>query len=355
MTLSASSSIGVILQNARQQIATDIHLSTGASITLRVAGRLAKQSDESLTSDQISTHIKEITTEQQRQRLETSGDLECVYSHPDLGRFRVTVMKQRNGWDVTIRLITSVIPTMEHLNMPKAAEGLTKWAQGLVLVTGPAGCGKTTTLATLVNMINASRDDHIITMEEPIEIIYPTKRCQITQREIGVHSQSQANALRAALREDPDILVISELRDIDTIQLAITAAETGHLVFGTMNTNNATQTLSKLIDSFPTDQQDTIRNMVSESLRGVISQQLIPNVAGSGLVPAFELLLVNQAVSNLIRENKIGQLTNIMATGRSAGMVLLDNSLQELVASGEISSAEAMKRAINPNSLQMMI
>ena len=207
---------------------------------------------------------------------EKTGDAEYVHTINGYGRFRMAIMKQRNGWDLTARLIPMDIPKFENTGMPDSCANLTKWAQGMVLITGPAGCGKTTTLAVLVEMINQNRHDHIITIEEPIEIVYEPKQCQITQREINTHTLSQDNALRAALREDPDILVVSELRDLSTIQLAITAAETGHLVFGTMNTVNAAQTISRVIDSFPAEEQSIIRNMISESLRGVICQQLIP-------------------------------------------------------------------------------
>ncbi len=200
---------------------------------------------------------------------EKTGDAEYVHTINGYGRFRMALMKQRNGWDLTARLIPMEIPKFENTGMPASCVGLTKWAQGMVLITGPAGCGKTTTLAVLVEMINQNRHEHIISIEEPIEIVYEPKQCQITQREINTHTLSQANALRAALREDPDILVVSELRDLNSIQLAVSAAETGHLVFGTMNTIDAAQTISCIIDSFPAEEQSIVRNMISESLRGL--------------------------------------------------------------------------------------
>jgi len=224
-----------------------------------------------------------------------------------------------------------------------------------VLVTGPAGCGKTTTLAALVEMINQNRHDHIISIEEPIEIVYEPKQCQITQREINTHTLSQGNALRAALREDPDILVVSELRDLGTIQLAVSAAETGHLVFGTMNTTNAAQTISRVIDSFPAEEQSIIRNMISESLRGVICQQLIPKKDGTGMVAAYEVLVVTSSVANLIREGKITQITNAITTGKNSGMVLMDNSLEVLANAGMISTQEACERATNPATMMQLI
>ena len=267
-------------------------------------------------------------------RFEKTGDAEYVHTINGHGRFRMALMKQRNGWDLTARLIPMEIPKFENTGMPAACANLTKWAQGMVLITGPAGCGKTTTLAVLIEMINQNRHDHIISIEEPIEIVYEPKQCQITQREIDTHTLSQNNALRAALREDPDILVVSELRDLNTIQLAVTAAETGHLVFGTMNTVNASQTISRIIDSFPAEEQSIIRNMISESLRGVICQQLIPKKDGTGMVPAYEVLIVNPSVANLIRADKITQINNAIATGKSSGMILMDNSLENLANEG---------------------
>ena len=232
--------------------------------------------------------------------------------------------------------------------MPTSCAGLTKWAQGMVLITGPAGCGKTTTLAVLIEMINQNRHEHIISIEEPIEIVYEPKQCQITQREINTHTLSQANALRAALREDPDILVVSELRDLNSIQLAVSAAETGHLVFGTMNTIDAAQTISCIIDSFPAEEQPIVRNMISESLRGVICQQLIPKKDGTGMIPAYEVLIVTSSVSNLIRTNKIAQINNAITTGKAMGMVLMDNFLESLAVNDLISPQEASDRATNP-------
>jgi twitching motility protein PilT len=241
---------------------------------------------------------------------------------------------------------------MEEAGLPEPCRELTKWAQGLVLVTGPVGCGKSSTLATLVDMVNRERHDHIITIEEPIEILYPPEHCRITQRQVGPHTLSRDAALRAALREDPDIIVISELRDLDTIRLAVSAAETGHLVFGTMNTTNATRTLNRLIDSFPPDEQGIVRNMISESLRGVISQQLLPRKDGTGMLPAFEVLLVTTAVANMIRKDEVHQLGTAMLTGKTSGMVLLDDSLRFLVERGLVDPAEAMARATNPKDFE---
>ena len=275
---------------------------------------------------------------------EKTGDVEYMHTIPRYGRFRIVLMKQRNGWEITVRLVPIEILKFAATGMPTSCAGLIKWSQGIILITGPAGCGKSSTLSTFVEMINQRRYEHIITLENPIEIFYESKLCQITQREINTHTMSQISALRSALREDPDVIVISELRDLKTIQLAITAAETGHLVLGTMNTINAVQTISRLIDSFPTDEQQVTRNLIAESLRGVICQQLIPKKDGAGMVVAYEVLLNTPSVANNIRKGTIGQIENLMTTGVSSGMVLLNSSLQTLVTNNIISAEEAKER-----------
>ena len=252
-------------------------------IIFRQYSHLVKITTESLNAEQVSRLITDALPKKFLERFDQTGDGEYVHTISGYGRFRMSLLKQREGWDLTARLIPMEIPKFENTGMPASCANLTKWAQGMVLITGPAGCGKTTTLAVLIELLNQTRHNHIVTIEEPIEIAYEPKLCQITQREINIHSLSQTNALRAALREDPDILVVSELRDLNTIQLAVTAAETGHLVFGTMNTMNASQTVSTIIDSFPAEEQSIIRNMISESLRGVICQQLIPKKDGTGM------------------------------------------------------------------------
>lgn len=347
--------LNMILILARQQGASDVHFCSNNPLIFRKQGQLLSISEEILSAAKAKQLITGILPPEILKTFEATGDAEFVYSIPDNGRFRMSLMKQRDGWDLTVRLVPTRIPTPEEIGLSQPCVNLTKWAQGLVLVTGPAGCGKTTTLSSLIDIINGHRADHIITIESPIEIIFKPNKCQITQREVGSHTQTQNHALRAALREDPDILVVSELRDLKTIQLAISAAETGHLVFGTMNTVNAMQTISKLIDSFPADEQAIMRNMISESLRGVICQQLVPRKDGKGMVPAFEVLIVNHSVSSMIREGKISQLNNAMTTGRSFGMQLMDSSLQTLAAGGVISNTDALDRAINPAMMMSMI
>ncbi|CAM2005910.1 PilT/PilU family type 4a pilus ATPase [Acanthopleuribacter pedis] len=337
-----------ILLYARRRDASDVHLSVGNPITLRLFGRLVAMDREPLGYEDVQRLIYEILSETQREQFETTGDLEMSFSLQGGGRFRATLMRRRNGIDFTARLVPRGIRSFEQLGMPESCKSLTKWATGMVLVTGPLSSGKSTTLTTLVEMVNRDRKDHIITIENPIEFVYTPAKCQVTQRQVDLHTLSQGNALRGALRQDPDIIVVSELRDLESIRLAVTAAETGHLVFGTMNTANATRTVNRLIDSFPPEEQEILRVMVSESLRGIISQQLIPRKDGRGQVAAFEVLMVTQAVSNMIRKNATHQLESAMVSGRQNGMVLLDNSLMELVQKGVIEGVDAFKRASQP-------
>lgn len=344
-------SLNQILAFARSHNASDVHLTAEKPIIFRQFGVLKNITKESISAAQIRTLIAADLPKDIVHKFETLGDIEYVHSIPGFGRFRMTLIKQRTGYDLTARVIPLTIPKFEDTGMPESCKNLTKWAQGLVLIAGPTGCGKTTSLAVLVEMINQSRHEHIVTIEDPIEIVYEPAQCQITQREIHTHTLTQDNALRAALREDPDILIISELRDLSTIQLAVSASETGHLVFGTMNTVNAAQTISRLVDSFPADEQVVIRKMISESLRGVICQQLIPKKDGTGLLPAYEVLVVNQSIANLIREDKIMQVHNVISTGKSFGMKLMDTSLEELLNKDLISITEARQRATNPNTL----
>lgn len=350
--LAINNSLDEILVFARHKQASDIHLSVNNPIVFRIFGTLQAQTEEKLTCETIRNIISSALTQEQISKFLDKGDLELIYTIEGAGRFRVTLVKQRLGWDFTARVIPLTIMSFEESGMPSSCLDLTKWAQGFVLVTGPTGCGKTTTLSTLVELINQTRDEHIITIENPIEMAFTPKRCQITQREVDLHTLSQDNALRGALREDPDILVISELRDLSSIQLAVTAAETGHLVLGTMNTNDASQTLIRIINSFPPEEQSNMQSMISESLRGIICQQLIPRKDGNGVVPAYEVLIVNAAVSGLVRKGKYNQLTSVMTTSKADGMLLFDNSLKQLMHEDIISVEEAYRRAINPEEFK---
>jgi twitching motility protein PilT len=337
-----------ILSKAIQIHASDVHLHTGLPVQMRVSGRLLKANSPPLEPEQSEALIMEILTEQERADFAEHNDLDFAYFLPGVGRFRGNVYRQRKGIDAVFRPIPLEPPTLDQLGMPSSLARLTGFHQGLVLVTGPAGCGKSSTLAALINLINEDRPDHIITVEDPIEFMHRSKTCVVNQRQVRKHTGSFANALRAALREDPDVIAIGELRDLETISLAITAAETGHLVLGTLHTNDAARTINRILDAYPPEQQSQIRAMISESLRAVVSQRLVPVVDGSRRVPALEILLVNIAVSNLIREERVFQLRSVMQTGRSAGMCLFDDSLLDLVRSGTISKATARKYCEDP-------
>jgi len=347
----SSGSLAQWLQAARSKDASDVHFVPGQPVTMRRFGQLEALSDGVLGATEIESMIRDAVPESRLSGFLESGDLEYVHSVAD-DRYRVALMRERSGWTLAARVVPSRIRSFQECGLPESCVPLTRWAQGLVLITGPVGCGKSSTMSTLVEMINQNRREHIITIESPIEFVYQSANCQITQREVGQHTQSQASALRGALRQDPDILVISELKDLETIQLAVSAAETGHLVLGTMNTISASRTIYRLIDSFPPEEQSIIRNMVSVSLRGIISQQLIPKIDGSGMIPAFEVLIVNTAISNLIRKDNAHLIGSAMMSGRAGGMVLLDESLQKLVDRKTISGREAYYRAINPKTFE---
>jgi twitching motility protein PilT len=272
------------------------------------------------------------------------GDADFAYAN-SFGRFRASVIRQRLGIDLVFRVIKTQVRTMDELGLPEHLKLLTRYQNGLILVTGSMGSGKSTTLAALVEQVNLERREHIITLEDPTEYIFQPKGCHITQREVHTHTRSFATALRAALREDPDVIMVGEMRDLETISLAITASETGHLVLGTLHTGNASRTLDRVLDVFPIDQQEQIRVMVSESLRGIISQQLIPRANGDGRVLALETLTNTPAVANVIREAKTYMLPGIIQTGKKQGMQLMDDALVDLAQRGEISADEAYARA----------
>jgi twitching motility protein PilT len=344
----APAQLDQILTKAMQLRASDVHLHAGLPIQMRIGGRLLKSNTPPLESAQSEALIMEILTESERAEFTAHNDLDFAYAIPGVGRFRGNVFRQRRGIDAVFRPIPPEPPTLEDLGLPSSLAQLTSFHQGLVLVTGPAGCGKSSTLAALINLINEERPDHIITVEDPVEFVHSSKSCVVNQRQVRKHTGSFASALRAALREDPDVIAIGELRDLETISLAITAAETGHLVLGTLHTNDAGRTINRILDAYPPDQQSQIRAMISESLRAIVSQKLVPAVDGARQVPVLEILRVNIAVSNLIREERVFQLRSIMQTGRNLGMCLFDDSLLELVKSGTISKETARRNCEDP-------
>ncbi len=346
----AELSLDLLLAAARLSGVSDIHLSSRSPMYARKYGVLQAVDSRVLTEKQMKDMLQSGLPGIAWDTLRACGDLEMVLEIPGKGRYRLTVVRHRGGWSLTGRVIDQYVRSMEDAGLPSVCHKMTQWAQGLVLIVGPAGSGKTSTLATMVEMINQERAEHIITIENPIEFVFTPKKSQISQRQVGVHSISQETALRAAMREDPDVIVVGEMRDLTTCHLAVSAAETGHLVFATMNTNDASQTLNALINSFPPEEQSAIRNMVAESLRGVVCQQLIPRKDGAGVVGAFEILMNNAAVASMIKSGRSKQLNNVIATGKGEGMLLLDDSLKALVDRQVISVQEAYARAINPAS-----
>ena len=274
---------------------------------------------------------------------------------PGLGRFRANAYEQRKGLDLVLRAIPAQVPTLASLGLPASVAKLTEFPNGLILVTGPSGCGKSSTQAAIIDRINETWHDHIITVEDPIEFVHPAKSCLVNQREVGTHVRSFAEALRSALREDPDVILVGELRDLETIQLAITAAETGHLVVGTLHTIDAAHTIDRLIDVFPGQQKVQIRTMVSESLRGVISQKLLPTADQKGRVAAFEVLLADRSVANLIREGKTFQIPNILRVGKAKGMCAMDDSIIELVRTKRVLPQVALEEMERPGELQKLL
>jgi twitching motility protein PilT len=329
------------LRYTREVEASDLHITAASPPFIRKYGRLVPLPHAPLAPEHTEQLLFQILTEEQKRSIETSKAVEFCYRVPDHGRYRACILQQRIGWDGAFRVIPSGLPGFEALGLPEELRRLTEFNQGLVLVTGPNGCGKSTTMAAMVELINQNRSEHIITIEDPVEYNFVPAASQINQREVGSHTKSFAAALRAALREDPDVIVIGELRDRETVSLAITAAETGHLVFGTMHTTSAARTIDRILDVFPPDEQPQIRSMISESIRGIVCQQLIARRDGGGRALALEVLLNTPAVSNLIRERKLFQIPSIIQTSRQQGMILLDNSLLDLVSAGVIDGAEA--------------
>ena len=297
-----------------------------------------------LTKEQTVSLAEAFMPEVYKEELNARGDSDFAYEN-DYGRYRVSVIRQRLGIEVVFRLINADVRTMDQLGLPEYLKLLTRYQNGLILVTGSVGSGKSTTLAAMIQQINMERHDHIITLEDPIEYVIRSRNCHVSQREVFTHTQSFATALRAALREDPDVIMVGEMRDLETISLAITAAETGHLVLATLHTANASRTLARLLDVFPPEQQEHIRVMVAESLRGVISHQLIPRKDGTARVLALEILTNTPAVANVIRENKTYLLPGIIQTGKKQGMRLMDDALIELYENDLISAEEVYARA----------
>ena len=323
------------------QHASDVHFHAGGALKQRQNGELVT-TEETVSAEAVERMVASALTPEQHQVLRDDGEIDFCLDVAGIGRFRANAYRQQRGLDAVFRTISETPPTLEELGLPDELKKYTDFHQGMVLITGPAGCGKSSTLAALVNHINENRDDHILTIEDPIEIIHPSKRCLVNQRHAGRHTASFSRALRGALREDPDIIVIGELRDLETISLAMTAAETGHFVLATLHTANAVRTVNRMIGAFPSNEQDQVRAMLSESLRAVVSQRLVTTADGKSRIPALELLVINRAIGNLIRDEKTVQIRSSMQTGKAHGMYLLEQSLNDLVAEGKITRETAL-------------
>jgi twitching motility protein PilT len=329
-----------LLKLMKQHGASDLHLTSGSAPYMRVNGQMVKLNYRDVSQDVCQGLIFEILTDNQKELFLKNWDLDLSYPLEGVGRFRVNVFMQRKGTGAVFRLIPEQIQTIEELGLPDQLLELIDVSEGLILVTGPTGSGKSTTLASLIHTINLNQQAHIITIEDPIEFVHQNQRSLINQREVSSHTKSFSNALRAALREDPDIILVGEMRDLETVSLAITAAETGHLVFATLHTNSAIKTVDRIIDVFPEGQQAQIRVMLSESLRGVVAQALLPRVEHQGRVPVVEILVNVSAVANLIREGKTFQISSAMQTGRGHGMMTFETAVHDLVHKGLISKED---------------
>ncbi|AMW06933.1 twitching motility protein [Gemmatimonas phototrophica] len=331
--------------------AADLHLRVGEPPIFRMGGDLLRLEDEAALDDQtVTAMMRSIMPDKNKKEFDTQWDTDFAHEIEGVSRFRVNVLRDRHGVASVIRTIASNTVTVEQMGISPEVQALCHLTKGLVLVTGPTGSGKSTTLCALVDLVNRTRSDHIITIEDPIEFVHQSKKCLITQRQVGVHTQSFKSALRAALREDPDIILVGELRDLETIAIALETAETGHLVFGTLHTSTAASTINRIVDQFPADRQDQIRIMLAESLKGVISQTLCKKIGG-GRVAAREILLVNKAVSALIREGKTVQIPNIIQTQKKLGMETLNDALLNLVKSKTIEAEEAYVKAVEKKEM----
>jgi twitching motility protein PilT len=341
-----------IFQAAINLKASDIHITPGEPIIVRRLGRLAKMKNAALTPDQARQIIFEVLTPRQRNALAENRQLDFAVDRDGIGRFRGSAMQHNNGLSAVFRIIPEVIPALADLGLPAVVEKVLDNHQGLILVTGATGQGKSTTLAAMLDYVNSHRSHHILTVEDPIEFVHPIKKGVVNQRQLGLTTRSYGNALRAALREDPDVIMIGELRDLETISLAISAAETGHLVLGTLATSSAPKTVDRILDAYPAAEQNQIRMMLSEALRAVVTQRLIPGINNDSMELAVEILIGTLPIANLIRDGKTFQIPSMMQTAKSAGTQIMDESIMALLDSGKISAADAQAHSDDPRKFQ---
>jgi len=340
-----------LLAFANENGASDIHVKSGSVPRLRISGNMVPVKVESLTDEEVRESIYDIMSDDQRKAFEEHLELDFSFAMGDVARFRVNVFVQQNGMSAVFRIIPTEILSLEQLGAPEIFKQIAMMPRGLCLVTGPTGSGKSTTMAAMIDYYNANEAGHILTVEDPIEFVHQDKQSIVSQRELGPHTKSFKNALKAALREDPDIILVGEMRDLETISLALSAAETGHMVFGTLHTSSAPKTIDRIIDVFPSSEQEMVRAMLSESLRAVISQTLLKK-AGGGRIAAHEIMLGTPAIKNLIREGKIAGMISAMQTGKSEGMQTLDSCLIDLPKSRKITRDEALKKCFNKKAFE---
>jgi twitching motility protein PilT len=347
-----ANSIDELLEHMVTRNASDLHVTTGTPPVIRVRGEVERMDGfDPLTPEQTQQLLYRILSSEQQKQLELKRQLDFSHSIPGLARFRVNVYFQRESIGAAFRLIPTELKTLEELGIPSSLHQLAEKPRGIVLVTGPTGSGKSTTLAALIDEINRNRSEHILTIEDPIEFLHRHKRCIVNQREIGPDATSFAEALRAALRQDPDVILVGEMRDLETISTALTAAETGHLVFGTLHTQSAPSTIDRIIDVFPSEQQEQVRIMIANSLQGVVTQTLLPTADGAGRVPALEVLLPDDAVRNLIRQGKVEQIYSVMQTNTKRGMQTMEQALADLVEKKMVKPEDALARSSRPAQL----
>jgi twitching motility protein PilT len=345
-----------VLTRMAEDRASDVHLSPGFRPAIRVRGKIVPLEEyEPLSSQQTRDTVYSLLNDDQRKRFESNKQLDLAYAVPGVARFRVNCFFQRGAISAAFRRIPHEIPRLDELGLPRILEDLTRKPRGLVLVTGPTGSGKSTSLAAMLDIINEEREEHILTVEDPIEFLHNHKRCVVNQREIGADAQDFASALKAALREDPDVILVGEMRDLETMSTALTAAETGHLVFATLHTQSTAQTVDRIIDIFPAEQQAQVRMQLSIGLQGIVSQQLLPTIDGAGRVVAAEVLIPTPAVRNLIREGKTHQIYSAIQTSGSIGMQTMDAHLAQLVRMGRVSRQLAEQRASVPEELKRLL